>query len=65
MLDFDKYFVNSLESKEELFQLIREGQVDRIKNRFNVWRLCLGVIGLDSGWEGKVNELKESRRAFQ
>lgn len=50
LLDFDKYIVHSADNKDELISLIKQGQVDKIKCRFNVWRLCLGVLDFDSSW---------------
>jgi hypothetical protein len=57
ILDFDKFVVHSEDSKEQLFNMIKDCQVTNHKIRCDVWRLCLGIFNIDSTWEQKAEQL--------
>lgn len=61
LLDFDKYLVHSEDNKAELYSQIKDCQVDKLKIRCDIWRLCLGVINIDSPWEEKAEQLQRER----
>ena len=57
LLDFDEYIVHSEKNKTEFYSLIKDCQIDSLKIRCDVWRLCLGIIDIDLTWEEKAWQL--------
>jgi hypothetical protein len=56
--------VHSAENQRELAQLIRDGILDKTRNRFNIWRMCLGALSFESDWQQKVEQLREDRQKY-
>lgn len=62
---FQKFILDSSQNRNELFDVIRSCKLDEYKIRFNIWRMTMGVIGLDSEQEEKIEQLKQSRAEYQ
>lgn len=39
--------------------------MDSLKIRCDVWRLCLGIINIDSDFEGKAQQLQNERDRYK
>lgn len=65
LLEFDEYIVHSEENKAKLYSLIKECQLDTIKIRCDAWRICFGILEVNSTWEEKVAKVQGERERYQ
>lgn len=52
--NFVTYVADSATNKDKLFDDIRHCRIDERKCRFNIWRMLLGVVPINSGRHEKI-----------